>query len=283
MARGKFREADIRADKFRVLNSFDLNSTCRININGAPSDKFEIAPVPNTADSYRYGLRVNSDGFFLGGAALKHYMLAVSGDRESGNAVTGDSNDALLRVSGNNYAANDSNFILRGANVSIANRSGGTLGILEAGNFGAQNKSGGTSPTIRGLTVTPENYGTCNTEFGGIDIVMKNEGAAATTEYGLRIRNINNSIASAVDAAIQVTDTGANIGFSYILDAYGATVQTAHIRFGKTSTEDIVIVTGDFADAGDSGFAPGSIGLDTTNGLLFVSDTNGVWQQVGLA
>jgi hypothetical protein len=242
-----------------------------------------FTPVRNTAEEYGYPVQIKGTGAFRKTGTEKTYLLYITGDRESGYAATGDSNDAYMRVSGNNYAANDSNFILRGTNVGVNNRSGGTLGQLEAGSFGAQNKSGGTAPTVRGLTVTPENYGTCATEFGGIDIVLKNEGAAATTQYGLRIRNLDNSTANAVTSAISVTDTGTNTGFNYILDAYGATISTAAIRFGKTSTEDIVIVTGDFADAGDSGFAPGSIGLDTTNGLLFVSDTNGVWQQVGLA
>jgi hypothetical protein len=240
-------------------------------------------PLRDVEEAYGYGVTIDGSSFFRGEAAQKSYLLYVSGDRVAAYAASGDSNDAYFRVSGNNYAANDANFILRGINIGINQRSGGTLGTLEAGSFGAQNKSGGTAPTIRGLTVTPENYGTCATEFGGIDVVLKNEGAAAATQYGLRIRNLDNSTANAVTSAISVTDTGTNTGFNYILDAYGATISTAAIRFGKTASEDIVIAHGDFADGVDSGFAPGSIGLDTTNGLLFYSDTNGVWQQVAAA
>jgi hypothetical protein len=242
-----------------------------------------MSPVRNTGEAYGYGVVIDGSSWFRGGAAQKSYLLYVSGDRVAAYDASGDSNDAYIRISGNNYAQNDANFILRGLNCGINQRSGGTLGTLEAASFGAQNKSGGTAPTIRGMTITPENYGTCATEFGGIDICMKNEGAAATTEYGIRIRNANNSIASAVDAAIQVTDTGANIGWTYILDMYGATIQTAPLRFGKTSAEDIVLAVGDFTDGADSGFAPGSIGLDTTNGLLFYCDSSGLWQQVAAA
>ena len=63
----------------------------------------------------------------------------------------------------------------------------------------------------------------------------------------------------------------------------GGTVNTAEVRFGKTGSEDIVIVTGNFADGADSGLAPGSVGLDTTDGLLFICDSAGLWQQVALA
>jgi len=44
-----------------------------------------------------------------------------------------------------------------------------------------------------------------------------------------------------------------------------------------------VIATGNFTDGADSGFAPGSIGLDTTDGKAFVSDSSGLWQELALA
>lgn len=53
------------------------------------------------------------------------------------------------------------------------------------------------------------------------------------------------------------------------------------LKFGTDgSGNDVVIVTGDFTDNTDSGYGKGSLGLDTTNGLLFVSDNAGKWQQV---
>ena len=159
----------------------------------------EYVPVRGD-DAYEYGLKIDSDTFFTGGANTKSYMVGVFGDRPSGSAATGDSNDALIKLSGNNYAANDTNFIFRGLNAAINNRSGGTLGRIEH-SLGAQGKSGGTVNNILGLTITAENYGTVSDLFGGLDILLKNEGAVATTEFGLRIRNENNSIADAVAAA----------------------------------------------------------------------------------
>ncbi|MDO8472420.1 MAG: hypothetical protein Q7T05_01235, partial [Dehalococcoidia bacterium] len=180
--------------------------------------------ITRSADAYAYGFDINPDeAFFTGGAATKSYLLSVRGDRPVASAATGDSNDALIKVSGSNYAANDTNFIFRGINQSITNRDGGTLGRLEGANISAQGKSGGTVNNILGQTITAENYGTVSDMFGGLDIVLKNEAAVATAEYGIRIRNENNSIAGTVDAAIAVTDTGANTGWDYIIDADGAT------------------------------------------------------------
>jgi len=242
-----------------------------------------FTPVRYGVTGYAFGVRVSGDAMFRGTAASKSYIMQIDADRESDYVATGDSNDALLKMAGNNYAANDANFILRGINSGINNRSGGVMGRLEGASIGAQNKSGGTVTTLIGLTVVAENYGTLTGTdvFGGIDVLLKNEAAVGATEFGIRIRNENNSIADAVGAAIKITDTGANTGFDYLLDAYGATAPTvALMRFGQTTGEDIVIAMGDFTDAADSGFAPGSLGMDTTNGLLFVSDSAGLWQQV---
>ena len=272
----------------------------------------QVAVSPTRIDNgsgYAYLFNLNdgggsSSGAMTGGAATKTYAINASVNRPTASAATGDSNDSVMKLSYNNYAANDSNFIIRGINSGINNRSGGTLGILEGGSIGAQNKSGGTSPTVRGLTVTPENYGTTATEFGGIDIVMKNEGAVATTEYGLRVRNLNNSIADAVGSAILISDTGANTGWDYVLDANGASVTTAEIRLSNgeiiSNTTDgtisfgaaNIVTTGslimptsaetlvDGADGGSSCAAAnkGSIVIDAGNSFFGCDGTN--WQKL---
>jgi hypothetical protein len=235
-----------------------------------------------TSTAYAYGIKIATDNFFTGGAATKSYLLHVEGSRISGHAASGDSNDALVRCTGNNYAANDSNFIWRGFNGQVNNRSGGTLGRMDH-NLGTQNKSGGTCPTLVGLTVTAENYGTCGTEFGGLDVVVKNEGAAATLEYGVRARNLNNSIAGAVNAAFLATDTGANTGWNYGLDLYGATVQRAVFR----SADEVCFLSGAGVPTdGTTGatFAQiGSVYADLTNGKLYVNGgtkTSPTWKIV---
>ena len=48
----------------------------------------------------------------------------------------------------------------------------------------------------------------------------------------------------------------------------------------NSSGEQIVIYVGNVTDGSASGFAPGSIALDTTDGLLMVADSDGKWQVV---
>jgi hypothetical protein len=225
---------------YQALKSFvfDSNNAMVLNRNDA---------------SYGYGMNFDADACFnVAGAAKKSYAVQISGDRAAAYAVTGDSNDAIIKINGNNYAANDANFILRGINASINNRSGGTLGRLEH-SFGTQNKSGGTSPTILGGTFVAENYGTCATEFGGIDVLLKNEGTVATKEYGIRLRNGNNSVADAVGTAIEVSDTGANTGWDRLIDASGATIGTSLMNIAEDGTvaeKDNSQAIGSFTTAG---------------------------------
>jgi hypothetical protein len=245
----------------------NANQRCPIYRQGLP---ITHAPV-RTSDAYAYGHKILGDaGFFTGGAATKSYLLLVEGSRPAGYPATGDSNDAVVRINGNNYAANDANFIWRGLNVSLGNRSGGTLGIMEHA-LGVQAKSGATTPTLRGLAITVENYGTCATEFGGLDISVRNEAAVATTEYGLRIRNTNNSLGTYVGAAILVTDAGANIGWGFGLDLYGSTIQKAALRdanqwcgFSGAGVPTDNVTGATFA-------AIGSIYADITAGKLYVN------------
>jgi hypothetical protein len=125
-------------------------------------------------------------------------------------------------MSGNNYAANDANFIWRGANLAIANRNGGTVGRMEH-SVGVQNKSGGTSPYLLGISMTVENYGTCATEMGVMDFIHRNEGAAPTLTYGIRIRNDDQSgVSGAVKSAIVISSHASSGGFRELIDASGA-------------------------------------------------------------
>jgi hypothetical protein len=239
----------MRVSKDLNATEAELNSLATV-VAGTMQPSKSIVPssvngltMVRSAGSYGYGLNFDGDAVFnIAGSAQKSYVMQITGDRDSAYAVTGDSNDAILKISGNNYAANDANFILRGLNVSVNNRSGGTLGRIEH-SFGTQNKSGGTSPIVLGATITAENYGTCADLFGGLDILLKNEASVATTEFGLRIRNENNSVADAVGAGILFSDTGANTGFDYLIDGNGSSVVVADIRL-----QNAMVINNDEAD-----------------------------------
>jgi hypothetical protein len=189
---------------------------------------FTVTPT-RIAGTYAYGVQIDGDElFFTGGAGSKSNLVDIQGERPEGTTPTGDSYDAVLKIAGTNYA-DSSGYIMRGLNGKVSNGDGGSMALIEH-NLSVNGKEGSTTLTVRGLTLTAENYGTCATEFGGLDIVLKNEAAVATTEYGLRIRNLNNSIADAVAAAVLISDTGANTGWDYLLDANGASVVVADMR-----------------------------------------------------
>ena len=57
--------------------------------------------------------------------------------------------------------------------------------------------------------------------------------------------------------------------------------KTAEIRLANDgASAPVVIKVGNFADGVASGVGKGSLGIDSTDGLLFVSDNAGLWQQV---
>jgi len=204
-----FREPEIVATKLTIEKTLQMVD---VNIKN-----FALVPIANTAESYRYGVKIDSDVFFAGGAAKKHYMLSVSGDIETA-ASTGDSNDAYVRISGSNYAASDANFILRGINIGITNRSGGTMGRME-NSFGVQNKSGGTVPILIGATIISENYGTNATEAFAIDAIIRDEVGAGTTRAGIRVRNDDRSGVAALDAMILMDTHASSGGADTLIDA----------------------------------------------------------------
>lgn len=196
---------------------------------------------PTGSQVYLFGLNDGggqTSGLMSGnGAAVKTYAFGILVNRPDSADATGDSNDAIAKWSYNNYGQNDTNFILRGLNTVVNNRSGGTLGHLVGGLISASSKSGSTSPQVRGLEVNVENFGTNADEHSGIDVTLKNEGAKATLEYGVRVRNLNNSLATAADAAYMIgTSAGlTNTGFTYALDMNGATLGT-EFRFKNAQT-----------------------------------------------
>lgn len=169
-----------------------------------------------------YGLLIDVSNVLEGAGATgpRSWGVGILGNKEAGAVITAGADDALLRLSGNNYVANGTSatavFNFRGLNAAIANRSGGCVAQLNH-TFGVQGKSGGTVRTLQGLQITAENYGTVADEFGGLRLDLRNEAAVATVEYGIFITNTNNSIAGPVDAVLKVSKTGANTGFTNLL------------------------------------------------------------------
>jgi hypothetical protein len=229
---GKFQQGHGSDDFVQYLNVagqvlYFIDSSGSVQTSFGPRPSGAFANLVNFTDNGG-----STSGVMTGGAAQKTYVLNIAVNRPTGSGATGDSNDAGIKVSYNNYAVNDANFIIRGVNVGITARSPGVLGILESANFGAQQKSGSTAATVRGLTVHPENYGSVTGEIGGIDVMFHNEGASATLEYGIRIRNVDQSNVEVTPptAILIPTNAGNTKGWTYGIDLNGATIVAADIR-----------------------------------------------------
>lgn len=93
---------------------------------------------------------------------------------------------------------------------------------------------------------------------------------------------------------VAMAQTTAASGFTYgldlkmqdpVADAGGPSgvqaYKTAEIRLANDgSGNPVVIKVGNFTDGAASGVGKGSLGIDSTDGLLFVSDASGNWQVV---
>lgn len=122
-------------------------------------------------------------------------------------------------------------------------------------------------------------------EMGGIDVIFHNEAAAATLQYGVRIRNNDQSNIAPVAAALLIpANAGNTTGFSYGVDMNGATIPCpvrmpngACIYVGAQTTRDTVR-----AEVGTGG-AIGSIYLSSAGKIYLKVANAGAttdWQRV---
>ena len=100
---------------------------------------------------------------------------------------------------------------------------------------------------------------TCRAAFG---VAMAQTTAASGFTYGLDLKMQD-----------PIADGGGPSG----VQAY----KTAEIRLADDgAAAPVVIKVGNFTDGAASGVGKGSLGIDSTDGLLFVSDASGNWQAV---
>lgn len=197
-------------------------------------------PVRGAAGGYVYGVQVDGTKIFRGTAASKSYVMQISADRETGYVATGDSNDALLKIQGSNYALNDTNFILRGINVAMANRGSGTLGQLYGGNISISLKSGsGNIGTGIALQIDAQDL-TSGTKsyFGGLDVAINREGTAATEEFGMRLRT-RGTINTAMNTVFRIDKDATDHGFVNLFNIETDAVDVI------SASGDLTFTTGD--------------------------------------
>ena len=225
---------------------------------------------------------------------MKTHGLYIHGSRVTAAPQYGDSSGSFINMSFTNYAPNDATVIMRGINMLLNNYTAGTMHRLEGALFSVrQRKNSGTIGDLCGVNIAVEletggsGPGAVSTELKGLQVDLRLHGNCPANSAGVEVQNWTDGMYAVPTAAFAVKNAGTSscVGFTYGMDFYDAqsaakTWNLAQIRMGKTAAEDVVIVSGNFVDGADSGFAPGSIGLDTTDGLLFVTDSSGLWQVV---
>ena len=200
-------------------------------------------PVRSSATSGReYGIFVEGSKFFTGTTAAQTYLVMIEAEKPATADTTGDGYGGLLYIKGNNYAQNDTNYTFRGLNVSINNRSGGTLGnIYNTISLSLRQTSGNiTNATALQIDAQDLTSGT-KTTFGGLDVAMNREGTAATEEYGIRVRTrgtINTAMNTVFRIDKDATDHGFVNLFNIETDAVDVISASGDLTF---TTADILI------------------------------------------
>lgn len=187
-------------------------------------------PVRKPGENTAYGFRVQSSNMFTDTASgYRSYLAYFSATRLATYpyAEAAGKDDAVVRITGSNYAANAAVYNWRSLNVDLRNRSGGTVGIME-NLISTNNSSGATvSSQFRGLFVSAENYGTLTDgDAVALEVVLRQEstGGAPTTSALLRLRNDDRSGAPAVDSGIDIDTHASSGGLTQLIDASDATL-----------------------------------------------------------
>ncbi len=189
--------------------SYDEN-----NYSNDADDKIKVSRMEDTTGDF-YGLLIDVGDVFRGAGAAgpRSWGVGILGDKTAGILTTAGCDDALLRISGSNYVANEEIFYFRGLNANVSNRSGGVVGGLE-NLISVSAKVGSVQSTIRGLQVSAQDLSAdTGDEFGGLDVVVNREGGVNTVEYGLQLRT-SGTINTAIKTAINVKKGASDYGFA---------------------------------------------------------------------
>jgi hypothetical protein len=152
------------------------------------------------------------------GAARKAYALNIALNRSTAYPKTGDSNDAIIKATYNNYAVNDANFIIRGINMTVFGRSPGVFGIANCASFTNDIRSGCTIATSIALSAMSDDGGIVTGVNYAADFIVRRQGADAPTEEGaVRIRTL--AACNQLPCAIRVNSEDTSIvGFARLID-----------------------------------------------------------------
>jgi hypothetical protein len=230
-----------------TVDRSNTNGLVWMRMYGAPgigSNSLYIAPS-NFRNGRAYGVTISGDNFFGGAAGAQEYLVQIEGTKET--AGTGDNYQGFLFIKGNNDAANDSNCSFRGLNCSINNREDGTMGLITNTISLSLKQSSGNITTGIALQVDAQDLtaGT-KTTFGGLDVAINREGAAATEEFGIRVRT-RGTINSAVDTVFRIDKDATDHGFVNLLKIEADAVDYVAAQGDVTVTTDDKVIPIDIA------------------------------------
>lgn len=205
-----------------------------------------FAPRRHLTTGDASGVRLVLDDLYTGAGAAgpRTWGLYITGDKESGIIATAGADDAALRISVNNYVANEEIFNWRGLNVVASNRDGGTVGELD-NVISVSAKQGSTNAKIIGLQVDAQSLSADTAdEMVGLDVALNREGGVSTEEAGIRIRT-RGTINTAINTAIRIDKGATDHGFINLFniesDAVDVIAASGDITF-TTSDKLIPIV-----------------------------------------
>ena len=206
-------------------------------------DRIKVSRIADTTGDF-YGLLIDVGDVFRGAGAAgpRSWGVGILGDKTAGIITTAGCDDALLRISGSNYVANEEIFYFRGLNASVSNRSGGVVGGLE-NLISVSAKVGSVQSTVKGLNVDAQDLAAdTGDEFGGLDVSCNREGGVNTKEYALKLRT-RGTINTALKTAILI-EKGTDLGFLNLLEVDAAASVGAYASTGDApalATGDIMI------------------------------------------
>lgn len=172
----------------------------------------------------------------------KTWMFQIDGERPANFGVgNGDWDDTGIKLGMANYADNNSaGYIMRGLDVAVKNRDGGSVTTLSGGHISATQKASSPTTNLYGMTIKVESdsANTAPTNVMGLDVEydMVAPTGVPTISAGVRV-NQNSDFYSAYPLAGFMVDNGAsNRDWQFGLYIDDDSINKADIRLSSSAS-----------------------------------------------
>lgn len=210
-----------------------------------------FAPVRSVATGDAGGVRIDLTNLFTstGETGPRTWGLYITGERASDYVLeTAGCDDAAMRISISNYAANGEVYNFRGINVVASNRDGGIVGELN-NIISVSAKQGSTNARIIGLQVDAQSLSADTADvMYGLDVALNREGGESTEEAGINIRT-RGTIQTAINTALRISKDATDHGFINLLniesDAVDVAAMSGNVTFDANDIKIPIVYNGD--------------------------------------